>query len=258
MSTWSRRAMWPWGVTRSWYHVGRPSMLEGKTFLGATGIPIWKIARVRIRFAVWLPEPLTVAAWMVRSLMIWLVTWSWAADCEFYAHVRAELGVQAADWLQSTTCEGRYPQGDRARRTPGRARPRLRDQACRSRPRGQRRVGRRIGGIHHRRGLPAGRRQDRQGRHRPDGGGGCAAQGASPFGRRGRADQERRGPGQLLAARHPGGHRARSRQAGRDRLQSGAGAAHFPSPVDGRAVLAGVGGGLQGGPDGCRAPGQIL
>src|SRR6266849_5528737 len=24
MSTWSRRAMWPWGVTRSWYHVGRP------------------------------------------------------------------------------------------------------------------------------------------------------------------------------------------------------------------------------------------
>ena len=49
-------------------------MLEGNTFLGATGMPIWKMARVKIRFAVWLPEPLTVAAWMVRSLMIWLVT----------------------------------------------------------------------------------------------------------------------------------------------------------------------------------------
>src|SRR5712692_6772191 len=204
MSTWSRRAMWPWGVTRSWYHVGRPSMLEGKTFLGATGIPIWKIARVRIRFAVWLPEPLTVAAWMVRSLMIWLVTWSSAADCEFYAHVRSEPGVQAADWLQSTTCEGRHPQGDRARRTPGGARPRLRDQACRRRPRGQRRVGRRVGGRHHRRGLPAGRCQDRRGRRRPDGRGGRGAQGPGSFGLRGRAVEERRGPDQLLAARHQG------------------------------------------------------
>jgi hypothetical protein len=45
-------------------------MLEGKTFFGATGMPIWKIALVKTRLAVWLPEPLTVAAWMVRSLMI--------------------------------------------------------------------------------------------------------------------------------------------------------------------------------------------
>src|SRR5258708_16027644 len=168
MATWARRAIWPWGVTRSWYHVGRPSMLEGNTFLGATGIPMWKIARVRIRFAVWLPEPLTVAAWMVRSLMIWLVTWSLAADCEFYAHVRSEPGVQAADWLQSTTCEGRHPQGDRARRTPGGARPRLRDQACRRPPPRQRRVGPLVSGRHHRPGLPAGRGQDRQGRPPPD------------------------------------------------------------------------------------------
>ena len=49
-------------------------MLEGKTFLGATGTPIWKIALVKTRFAVWLPEPLTVAAWMVRSLTIGSVT----------------------------------------------------------------------------------------------------------------------------------------------------------------------------------------
>ena len=45
-------------------------MLEGKTFLGATGIPILKIARVSTRLAVWLPDPLTVAAWMVKSLII--------------------------------------------------------------------------------------------------------------------------------------------------------------------------------------------
>src|SRR3977135_2205357 len=53
---------------RSWYHVGRPSMLLGKTFLGATGIPIEKMARVSTMLADWLPEPLTVAAWKVRSL----------------------------------------------------------------------------------------------------------------------------------------------------------------------------------------------
>src|SRR5438105_2818516 len=75
--TLSERAMCPFGVIRSWYHVGRPSMLEGKTFLGATGIPMWKIARVKTRFAVWLPEPLTVAAWMVRSLTIGSVTSIW-------------------------------------------------------------------------------------------------------------------------------------------------------------------------------------
>src|SRR5712692_4142715 len=52
---------------RSWYQVGSPSMLEGKMFLGATGMPIEKIARVRTRLAVWEPEPLTVAAWIVSS-----------------------------------------------------------------------------------------------------------------------------------------------------------------------------------------------
>src|SRR6202162_1864108 len=73
-STGSVRAMCPSGVIRSWYQVRRPSMLEGKTFFGATGIPILKIARVRTRLAVWLPDPLTVAAWMVRSLIICSVT----------------------------------------------------------------------------------------------------------------------------------------------------------------------------------------
>jgi hypothetical protein len=43
-------------------------MFEGNTFLGATGIPIEKIARVSTRLADWLPDPFTVAAWNVRSL----------------------------------------------------------------------------------------------------------------------------------------------------------------------------------------------
>jgi hypothetical protein len=37
-------------------------MLDGKTFFGATGMPMEKIARVSTRFADWLPEPFTVAA----------------------------------------------------------------------------------------------------------------------------------------------------------------------------------------------------
>src|SRR4030081_1445118 len=86
MSTLSERAMWPSGVTLSWYQVGRPSMLDGKTFFGATGMPIWNMALVKTRLAVWLPEPLTVAAWMVRSLMICCVNLSLsAADYGFYA-----------------------------------------------------------------------------------------------------------------------------------------------------------------------------
>src|SRR5438270_6188202 len=84
MSTRSERAMWPSGVTRSWYHVGRPSMFDGKTFFGATGMPILKIARVSTRLAVWLPEPLTVAAWIVRSLTMGSVMRG-VADQEVYA-----------------------------------------------------------------------------------------------------------------------------------------------------------------------------
>src|SRR5207302_6844787 len=64
------RAWYPCGEIRSWYHVGRPSMFDGNTFFGATGMPIEKIARVSTRLADWLPEPFTVAAWNVRSLML--------------------------------------------------------------------------------------------------------------------------------------------------------------------------------------------
>src|SRR5262245_47488639 len=43
-------------------------MLLGKRFFPETGIPIWKIARRSVLFAVWLPEPLTVATWIEHSL----------------------------------------------------------------------------------------------------------------------------------------------------------------------------------------------
>jgi hypothetical protein len=50
------------------YQVGSPAMFDGNRFLPDTGMPIWKIDRKRTRFAVWLPDPLTVATWMLKSL----------------------------------------------------------------------------------------------------------------------------------------------------------------------------------------------
>src|SRR5262245_44649313 len=43
-------------------------MFEGKRFFPDTGTPIWKIARRSVVLAVWLPEPLTVATWIEKSL----------------------------------------------------------------------------------------------------------------------------------------------------------------------------------------------
>src|SRR5688572_1221488 len=50
------------------YHVGNPAMFDGNMFLPDTGMPIWKIERMRTRLAVCEPEPLTVATWIVKSL----------------------------------------------------------------------------------------------------------------------------------------------------------------------------------------------
>src|SRR5436309_3042170 len=50
--------------------VGSPAMLEGNRFLPLTGMPIWNRARSRTALAVWLPEPLTVATWMLKSLTL--------------------------------------------------------------------------------------------------------------------------------------------------------------------------------------------
>src|ERR1017187_1802043 len=42
-------------------------MLEGKRFFPDTGIPIWKIERIRMLFDDWLPEPFAVATWIEKS-----------------------------------------------------------------------------------------------------------------------------------------------------------------------------------------------
>ena len=44
------RHWYPCGDTLTSNQVGRPSMFEGKTFLGATGMPMRKIALVSTRF----------------------------------------------------------------------------------------------------------------------------------------------------------------------------------------------------------------
>ena len=49
-------------------HVGSPAMFDGKRFFPDTGTPDWKSDRSSTRLAVWLPEPLTVATWMLKSL----------------------------------------------------------------------------------------------------------------------------------------------------------------------------------------------
>ena len=44
-------------------------------FFPETGIPIWKIARMRTVFAVWLPDPLTVATCMLKSFTFDGLAW---------------------------------------------------------------------------------------------------------------------------------------------------------------------------------------
>ena len=50
------------------YHVGSPAMFDGNMFLPETGTPMRRIDRSSTMFAVWLPEPFTVATWMLKSL----------------------------------------------------------------------------------------------------------------------------------------------------------------------------------------------
>src|SRR5215469_10731615 len=61
--------MYPCLEARMVNQVGSPAMLEGNRFLPDTGTPIWKMARSSTRLEVWLPDPLTVATWMLMSFM---------------------------------------------------------------------------------------------------------------------------------------------------------------------------------------------
>ena len=44
-------------------------------FLPETGMPIWKMDRISTELAVWLPDPLTVATWMLKSLTTGWLDW---------------------------------------------------------------------------------------------------------------------------------------------------------------------------------------
>src|ERR1700677_1811567 len=64
-----RRATYPYLLARMVYQVGKPAIFEGKRFLPLTGMPMAKMLLSRIRFADCDPDPLTVATWMLKSLM---------------------------------------------------------------------------------------------------------------------------------------------------------------------------------------------
>ena len=80
-------------------------MFDGNRFLPETGMPIWKMERSRTRFAVWLPDPLTVATWMLKSLTMRRV--EAAAVCAAAASVGAIHGplLENREQPQSGTAE---------------------------------------------------------------------------------------------------------------------------------------------------------
>src|SRR5215470_12589272 len=63
-----RRAMKPSLEARIVNQVGRPWMFDGKRFFPETGMPIWKMARIRMLFEDMLPDPFAVATWIEKSL----------------------------------------------------------------------------------------------------------------------------------------------------------------------------------------------
>src|SRR5258707_8336289 len=69
ISALSRRAMNPRSSRRMVNQVGSPAMFDGKRFLPLTGMPILKSARISAVFAVWLPDPFTVAMTREKLLM---------------------------------------------------------------------------------------------------------------------------------------------------------------------------------------------
>ena len=61
--------MYPCLLARMVNQVGSPAMFDGNIFFPETGMPIWKMERIRTVLAVWLPDPFTVATWMLKSLI---------------------------------------------------------------------------------------------------------------------------------------------------------------------------------------------
>src|SRR5690554_800097 len=64
------RPKYPFSLIRTSYQVGSPWMLEGKMFLGLTGMPIRKIALANKKFALADPVPLTLANRTTKSFIL--------------------------------------------------------------------------------------------------------------------------------------------------------------------------------------------
>ena len=60
----------PASETRTSYQVGRPWMLDGKILRGAHGMPMRRIERANISFALAEPEPLTLANRTTKSFTL--------------------------------------------------------------------------------------------------------------------------------------------------------------------------------------------
>src|SRR5512145_3285390 len=58
------------------YQVGSPAVFDGNMFLPETGTPIRRMERSRTILAVWLPDPLTVATGMLKSLTSLVREWT--------------------------------------------------------------------------------------------------------------------------------------------------------------------------------------
>src|SRR5688572_19872239 len=84
-------------------------MLLGKRFFPDTGIPIWKIARSSVLFAVWLPDPFTVATWIEHSLTMGAGVA--AVDAGFGAVVAWVMGLPESGAIRPIRCDstGRAP-----------------------------------------------------------------------------------------------------------------------------------------------------
>src|SRR5258706_14073644 len=67
-----RRPRYPFSVTRTSYHVGKPWMFGGKVLRGETGTPIRMIDFANSSLADAEPEPLTLANLTTKSLTAWI------------------------------------------------------------------------------------------------------------------------------------------------------------------------------------------
>src|SRR5438105_5829180 len=225
--------MYPSGETRIWNQVGRPSMLDGKMFLGATGMAILKIARMSTELEDWLPEPLTVAAWKVRSLTM-------GSDTGYLLYVDQPRirGVPTGASRTLTRSEDRRSQGDHRGRGPGGSHPRRGRSAGGGGAPGLRR------GRCRRRVLPGPPLQGSQGRAGSGGQGHLRPRRDGPQGPQARAgrggpDPVRRRPDRPPSALDLARPGSSAGEAEGPELQPRGDTADHPCPVHGRAVLPG-------------------